>query len=302
MAHPSHFTIACVGEILWDLLPSGRRLGGAPMNFAFHASALGNLAVPASRVGSDTLGAAVFAELEARSIDGLAVQQDSTRATGTVNVTLAKDGTPQYEIALPAAWDFCSWTPAWQQLADSADAVCYGTLAQRSPTSRATIQRFVRRCRDRGVPRILDVNLRPPHWRQATVGDALRSATIVKLNHEELPAVLAAAGVSASGDLERDCAALRRSAGLELVCLTQGAGGGLLAGVDRVVTYAGVAAGPVRDTVGAGDAFTAVLIHHWLRGTELTRAAHCAADYAGWVVTQEGGTPTPPAGLLARVR
>jgi len=308
------FLIVGLGELLWDLLPEGKKLGGAPANFAYHARALGDDGLPVSRVGADPLGGEIQARLAELGLPGEHVQVDPLRPTGTVHVALDPRGLPTYTITPEVAWDYLSWDEALAALAAKADAVCYGSLAQRGPTSRATIRAFLARTRP-GALRVFDVNLRQSWYTPEVLRDSLQRASIVKLNDSELPVVLEALGLSGQGaprsgretphsgrgGMADGCRALRQAFGLRLVCLTLGPEGSLLVTEQGVVASPGVKV-EVADTVGAGDAFTAGICHHWLRGTPLARTAEAANHYGAWVATQVGPTPPVPADVLAGVR
>jgi fructokinase len=152
-------TIVGLGELLWDLLPSGKQLGGAPANFAYITNLLGDTGIPASRVGRDSLGDEALKKLAQLKLSNAFVQRDPTHATGTVKVEIDSSGQPGFDISEPVAWDFLEWIPSWQQLAKEADAVCFGSLAQRSAQSRSTIHNFLQATCPEAV-RIFDVNLR----------------------------------------------------------------------------------------------------------------------------------------------
>jgi len=181
-------TVVGLGEILWDLLPSGRQLGGAPANFAYCSHLLGERAVVASCIGADDLGTQVRESLLGKGLTDQFLQTDPSHATGTVNVHLNADGQPRFEITEPVAWDFLEWTPTWQALAESADAVCFGSLAQRSQQSGRTILQFVDATR-REALRIFDVNLRQAYYSADIIRESAARANVVKLNDEELPRV-----------------------------------------------------------------------------------------------------------------
>jgi fructokinase len=294
------FRIVGLGELLWDLLPDGKKLGGAPANFAFHARSLGDEGLVASRIGQDPLGREIGARLVELGLPGQYVQEDPGRPTGTVQVALDSQGMPTYTITPEVAWDYLSWTPELAELAGAADAVCFGSLAQRGPTARDTIRRFLAATR-RDALRLFDVNLRQSWYSAEVLRESLEAAGIVKLNDAELPVVLRTLGLPADDGLPAGCRRLREAFGLHLVCLTLGAAGSLLAGPQGELASPGV---PVRvaDTIGAGDAFTAVLCHHWLRGSSLERIGEAANRYGSWVAGQAGATPSAPADLLAGVR
>ena len=294
-----------LGELLWDLLPEGARLGGAPANFAVMAGRLGDRAVVASRVGADALGNQAVDALEALPAESGFLQCDTEYATGTVTVAL-RDGEPEYTIHEPAAWDRLTLTPEWRELARTADAVCFGTLAQRAEASRGTIRAFLEETR-RECLRVFDVNLRTPFWSGEVLRDSLGRATILKLNAGELPHVLVGTGACPYPTEAQDEDALLREARrlleqypVELVCITMGARGSLLVtrkGHDR---HYGLET-RVQDTVGAGDAFTAALTHYYLEGAPLAVLNEAGNRWGAWVASQPGGMPAMKAETLERV-
>ena len=294
-----------LGELLWDLLPEGARLGGAPANFAVMAGRLGDRAVVASRVGADALGRQAQDELAELPVEGGFLQVDSEYATGTVTVRLA-GGEPEYTIHEPVAWDRLTMTPEWRELAQQADAVCFGTLAQRAKTSQATILAFLDSTR-RECVRVFDVNLRTPYWSGEVLRGGLGRATILKLNAEELRHVLMGSGACPHPVETADEEELLRGAGrllerypVELVCLTLGAKGSLLVTRKEHHRHPGLAA-TVKDTVGAGDAFTAALTHYYLEGAELAVLNEAGNRWGAWVASQAGGMPPLKAETLERV-
>jgi fructokinase len=285
--------IVGLGELLWDVLPTGKRLGGAPANFTVMAARLGNRGVIASRLGNDALGASARELLSGFPADLSMLQTDPIHPTGTVNVEF-HSGEPHYIIHQPAAWDFMEWTPDWRVLASTADAVCFGSLGQRNTVSHTTIRNFVAASRPDCV-RVFDVNLRSPFYDADTIALSLASATIFKLNELEVPQVLSMLDLpQPSGHPE---AALLAAAHLflkkyplELVAITMGKEGSLLVTPDSVHRQRGA---PVKvvDTVGAGDAFTAALVDSWLRGASLLDTSIAANHWGGWVASQPGAMP-----------
>ncbi len=293
-----------LGELLWDELPTGRRLGGAPANFAVMAARLGVHGIIASRLGEDEPGDAARAMLGRLPADSRFLQKDSERVTGTVSVTFA-EGQPQYTIHEPVAWDALALTPAWMELAGRADAVCWGTLAQRSEISAETIHGFLAATREDCL-RIFDVNLRAPFFTAETVQRSLRKATLLKLNDGEMPHLLSLAGLVAvpqdtpASERERAEAlvldarrVLSAYPGLQTVAITLGAQGSLLVTRDEVVRHEGVAA-QVVDTVGAGDSFTAALAVYRLLGESLAVQSEAANRWGAWVAGQSGAMPELP--------
>src|SRR5271168_805300 len=186
-----------IGELLWDLLPEGPRLGGAPANFSVMAARLGNHAAILSRISRDELGRSAMNALDPFPVDAGSVQVDAVHETGRVTVKLDA-GQPSYTIHQPAAWDFLELTDGWLQLAERANAICFGSLAQRSAVSRQTIQTLVAEAPEDCV-RVFDVNLRAPFYSSEIVQESLELATVMKMNDGEVPQVLDLLGCECSG-------------------------------------------------------------------------------------------------------
>ena len=286
-----------VGELLWDLLPAGKQLGGAPANFAYITSLLGDEGIPASRLGQDALGEEAILRLRELGLPTAFIQQDVDHPTGTTQVEVDAAGQPRFEISESVAWDFLEWTPQWQRLAQQADAVCFGSLAQRSEPSRAAILKFVRASRPNAV-RTFDVNLRQNFYTAEVLAESMRLATIVKLNHEELPKIMRLFELEDRG-AEDSARSLLSVYDLQLVCVTRGDRGSLLVSASERNEHPGF---PVKiaDTVGAGDAFTAAVVHGYLRRTPLLQINEYANRVGAWVASQSGATPAPKAGGLAQ--
>lgn len=283
------FTMVGLGEVLWDLLPGGPQLGGAPANFAYHAARLGDRGVVASRVGDDALGQATLERLAALGLSVEAIQRDPDRPTGTVAVAMDARGQATYTFPDNVAWDALDWTPAWAALASQADAVCFGTLGQRAARARETIGRFLRATRPT-TARVFDVNLRQSFYSATILDQSLALATIVKLNDEELPIVAELLGLGGAEPVAQARALLARHP-LTMVCVTRGSAGSLVVTPTAVDEHPGLSV-TVVDTVGAGDAFTAALAHHALRGTPLPRLHEAANQLGAWVAARAGATPT----------
>ena len=284
-------TVVGLGEILWDLLPSGWQLGGAPANFAYCSHLLGNRAVVASCVGSDHLGREARDSLLRSGITDQFLQSDPEHSTGTVHVQLDSSGQPKFEIADAAAWDFLRWTDLWQALAESTDAVCFGSLAQRSDISRRTILDFLDATRPEAL-RVFDVNLRQSFYSAEIVQESVKRANVVKLNHEELPHVMELLAVD-DGDELAFCRQVRQKFDLQLVCVTRGANGSFLSDRNSSDEHSGFRV-QIKDTVGAGDAFTAALVHELLRGAPLAEMNDVANRMGAWVASCSGGMPPVP--------
>jgi fructokinase len=298
-------TVVGLGEILWDILPDATHLGGAPANFAYITSLMGDRGVVASRVGADAGGQEARRRVEALGLPVTFLQTDADEdhPTGTAQARVDRKGQASFVIAQPAAWDFMEWTAQWQDLARDADAVCFGSLAQRSPQSRETIRNFLR-ATSRDALRIFDVNLRGNFYSRELLAESMSLADIVKLNDEELPRIMDLGGLvdsnvhSSGQDGEKSSAEKLLSLyDLELVCITRGSRGSLLVSKSGSSEHAGFRV-QVADTIGAGDAFTAGLTHEYLRGASLNGMNEVANRVGAWVASQPGATPTPEKGLL----
>lgn len=283
-----------IGELLWDMLPEGARLGGAPANFSVMAGRLGNHAAILSRVGRDDLGREAVHLLDPLPSDTSFLQVDPMQETGRVTVSFS-DGQPAYTIHHPAAWDFMELSDDWVRLAERTDAICFGSLAQRSVESRQTIQTLAAQASSRCV-RIFDVNLRPPFYSSEVIQESLELATVCKMNDAEVSQVMALLGMP--GEDDTDGGSLRRGAErllmefptLQLIAITCGGHGSLLVTRDEWHRHAGFPV-KVADTIGAGDAFTAAMAHYLLRGAELRVLNEAGNRWGSWVASQSGAMP-----------
>ena len=282
--------IVGLGEVLWDILPERTYLGGAPANFAYIANLLVNDGIVASRVGADALGAQTRPRMESLGLALGFIQSDEEHPTGTAKAQIDANGQARFEIAAPAAWDFLAWTAPWQQLAEQTDAVCFGSLAQRSATSRATIRQFLRAMRTEAV-RVFDVNLRQSYYSQEILSESMRLADIVKLNDEELSEIMKLGNLDPT-DEKASAERLLSLYDLKLVCVTRGSRGSLLVSRQGTDEHPGFRV-KVADTIGAGDAFTAGLVHEYLRGACLQRLNEVANRVGAWVASEVSATPEP---------
>lgn len=293
-----------LGESLFDLLPGGPVLGGAPINVAVHVQQLfdllpvaGGRAAVATRVGRDELGDRFRTELAGRGLDISAVQRDDSWPTGTAVIDLV-DGEPTFSITRDSAWDRAVFDADWRSLAGRASAVCFGTLGRRSEAARRAVESFLQAA-PRSV-RVFDVNLRAPFYSADVVRDGCRLATILKLNEAELPVIADMLGLPPAAAADQ-IESLRRGLHLEAVVLTRGLAGSSLA------SAAGSVSAPARmfpprsdaDAVGAGDAFTAALIVGRLLDWPAATSLDLAARVSGFVASQPGATPRLPDDLLA---
>ena len=288
-----HRNIVGVGEILWDVLPDGKKLGGAPANFAYISTLLGDQGIVASRAGSDSLGNEAVIQLGALGVTSEFVQRDPVHPTGTVQVEVDHAGQPKFEIAEDVAWDFLEWTAGWKELAERADAICFGSLAQRAETSRVTIRQFLKAARKDAV-RVFDVNLRQAFFSEEILADSMKLADIVKLNHEELPRIMRLFGLSGRDEitLAKSLLDLHR---VKLICVTRGCRGSLLMSQQGLHEHPGYRI-QVADAIGAGDAFTAGLLHEYLRGASLPQINETANRVGAWVASRVGAMPSPGRG------
>jgi fructokinase len=296
-----------LGEVLWDVLPERTCLGGAPANFAYITTLMGDQGIVASRVGEDSRGLDALRRMEELGLNIDHVQTDRDHPTGTVKVELDAKGQPRFEIASPVAWDFLEWTKDWQELAPMADAVCFGSLAQRSAESRATIQQFLQAASPRTL-KVFDVNLRQAYYSQEVLAESMRLADIVKLNDEELPKIMSLGGLpnrSPNNTADRSATSPELSSAqrliaaydLRLVCITRGGRGSLLVRDGESSEHPGFCV-RVADTVGSGDAFTAGLVHEYLHGASLALMNEVANLVGAWVASEVGAMPSPKRGAL----
>ena len=287
--------IVGIGEVLWDMLPGGAQLGGAPANFSYHAHALGAASCIVSRVGDDALGRDILARMAALGVRSECIQVDPVRPTGTVGVTVDADGQPQFDIHRDVAWDHLEVTPAATRAVAAADAVCFGTLAQRGEVSHATIRALVAAAPSASL-RILDVNLRQHYWSKALIEESLALATVLKVNDTELPKL--AALFELRGDVRSQIDQLSERWGLRAVAYTRGEHGSVLRTAHAWSEHPGVTT-TVVDTVGAGDAFTAAMTLGLLAGWPLDDVNAHANRVAAFVASHAGGTPALSAECLA---
>ena len=298
-----------LGELLWDVLPEGLRLGGAPANFSVMAGRLGNHAVLLSRIGRDDLGRKAIEQLDPLPVDASFLETDPLHETGRVTVYF-ESGQPRYTIHQPAAWDFLELSDEWVRLAERADAICFGSLAQRCGESRQTIQTLAAQTQAKCV-RVFDVNLRAPFYSGEVIQESVELATVMKMNDAEVPLVLGLLGLT-TGDLAPGVALrqeeLRQGAErlleefptLGMVAITRGGHGSLLVTREEWNEHPGIPV-KVMDTIGAGDAFTAALTHYLLRGADLATLNEAGNRWGAWVASQAGAMPPLPDALRAGI-
>lgn len=277
-----------LGEILWDLLPGGKELGGAPANFAYHAQALGAKSKVISAVGADDLGYEIIDRLNRAKLDGTCISIDPDHPTGTVSVTLDSDGKPTYVIHAPVAWDFIPWSDALGQVAAQADAVCFGSLCQRSGVSRATVGRFLKSMPEESL-KVFDINMRQHYYSMDVIKESLELSNVMKLNDEELPVLISM--FTLSDDSSDALCELVDIYNLKLIALTRGSQGSILCTPEQISEHPGYPAVKIADTVGAGDSFTAAIVMGLLNGIDLDRINDSANRLASYVCSQKGAMP-----------
>lgn len=279
------FNVVGIGEILWDLLPQGKVLGGAPANFAYHASELGAKGFAVSAIGNDTLGDEILNRLSSYKI-GLRIQR-TEYSTGTVNVTLDKNGVPSYEISKNVAWDYISLTGDDLKLAEETDAVCFGSLAQRNEFSRNTIIEFVKRVPEQSL-KVFDINLRQNFYNKELLEHSIKLSNVLKINDDELEVVSKLFGIS--GTQEEICMTLIDKYNLEILALTCGTQGSYLF-KEGEISYMDTPLVEVKDTVGAGDSFTAGMVMGFLNNKPLKQCHSVAVNISAFVCSHYGAMP-----------
>ena len=286
-----------IGEVLWDVLPEGKKLGGAPANFAYHVSQFGFESRIVSAIGPDMLGEELLSGLGDKGLDCMI--ETVPYPTGTVQVELDGNGIPCYDIRQDVAWDNIPFTPGLEALAKTTGAVCFGSLAQRSPVSRDTINRFIDAMPE-GSLRIFDINLRQNFYTKDIVCNSMRKCNILKINDEELETVSVMLGLP-DGPQQSRAKALLSMFGLKALILTCGATGSHVF-TSEETSYIATPQVEVADTVGAGDSFTAAFVSGLLKGLDIRQAHRLAVATSAFVCTQEGAMPVLPASLTDSVK
>ena len=280
-----------MGEALWDVLPEGKKIGGAPANFAYHVSQFGLPSCVVSAVGDDALGDEILENFTSKGLKQLI--EKVPYPTGTVQVEIDQAGVPQYEIKENVAWDNIPWTPALEELASHTKAVCFGSLAQRNVVSRETINRFLD-----AMPKsddslvVFDVNLRQGFYNKEILCNSMEHCNILKINDEELVTVSRMFGYPGI-DLQDKCWILLGKYNLKMLILTCGINGSYVFTPGNV-SFLPTPKVEVADTVGAGDSFTAAFISCILKGMSVAEAHHRAVDTSAFVCTQNGAMPVLP--------
>jgi len=283
--------IVGMGEALWDILPEGKKIGGAPANFAYHMSQFGHNSYVVSAVGNDKLGNEILENFDSKHLNYLI--EKVSYPTGTVQVELDEEGVPCYEIKENVAWDNIPFTPALEEAAKNTRAVCFGSLAQRNVVSRETINRFLDIMPDgEGQYKIFDINLRQGFYTKEILCDSFHRCNILKINDEELVTVSRMFGYPGI-DLEDKCWILLAKYNLKMLILTCGVNGSYVF-TPGAISFVETPKVEVADTVGAGDSFTAAFCASILKGKPVNEAHRLAVDVSAFVCTQNGAMPNLP--------
>lgn len=274
-----------LGEILWDVFPERKVLGGAPANFAYHVSQFGFNGYTVSAIGEDLLGKEILSGLEDKKLNYLIETTDYP--TGTVQVTLNKSGVPQYEICENVAWDNIPFTARTENLAKNTQTVCFGSLAQRSAVSRETIRKFLAAMPEDSL-KIFDINLRLDYYTKEIIEESLQMANMMKINDEEV--IKIAALFDWNGEEQDICKRLLDEYNLNILILTKGIEGSFVF-TARQTSYQPTPKVHVADTVGAGDSFTAAFVAAYLHGERIEDAHQLAVEVSAYVCLQHGAMP-----------
>lgn len=290
--------IVGLGEALWDVLPEGKKLGGAPANFAYHTRQFGFNSVAVSAVGEDKLGDETLAALDEKGLEYNMARVPYP--TGTVQVTLDEEGIPTYDIRENVAWDNIPFTPELEELARNCRAVCFGSLAQRNVVSRETIHKFLDTMpSDNGRLKIFDINLRQNFYTKEVLCDSLRRCNVLKINDEEL--VIIGRMFDYPGlDMRNKCWLILGKYNLDMLVLTCGTNGSYVFTPGNV-SFQETPRVEVADTVGAGDSFTGAFCSGILSGMPVAEAHKLAVDVSAYVCTQSGAMPVLPGSIVNRV-
>jgi fructokinase len=279
------YIVAGIGEVLWDQLPQGDVLGGAPANVAYHAGQLGAESYIISAVGKDKLGDEIISRLNGKGINLLISRV--ANPTGTVKVTLDDNGVPDFVITMDVAWDYIELTSESLKLASQLDAVCFGSLAQRNIVSRNSITKFLNLLPEHAL-KIFDINLRQNFYNKQLINESIMISNVLKINEEELSIVAKLYGWQ--GNEEYLCRKLLNDFELKLLAYTCGANGSYLFSKDDQ-SYIKTPVVKVKDTIGAGDSFTAALMVSLLNGYKLSECHSLAVDLSAFLCENDGAMP-----------
>lgn len=277
--------IVCFGEVLWDVFPTHKKIGGAPLNVALRLRSFENQVSIITRIGDDALGKEIKAFTAKHGVNVDDMQVDETLPTGAVNVTLNEKGSATYDINFPRAWDHIALTEAAKKKVQAADAFIFGSLVARDETSRNTLFELLKLAKYK----ILDINLRKPHYTQEVLTHLMKEADFIKFNDEEIFEIAATLGAT-STSLEHCILFMAEHTQAASICVTKGRHGAILYH-EEAFYYNGGYTIIVADTVGAGDSFLAALIDKLLKGTPPQEAIDFASAVGAIVASKEGANP-----------
>ncbi|QNF34980.1 carbohydrate kinase [Adhaeribacter swui] len=276
--------IICFGETLWDMLPSGKLPGGAPMNVAIHLKYNNYEPLVISSVGIDDLGAALLQFLKSKQVSTAYVQVSQTHLTGVVKVNVDNRNEVTYEIVEPVAWDYIQYEPKAAGLVKDSDVFVYGSLAARSATTRETLLHYLPLAK----LKVFDVNLRPPHFTPERIQVLLQFADVLKLNHQELQ--ILSSWVQVTGNEQQKLSYLQKNFNIPLLILTRGENGAAVLSSEEYLEHPGFKI-EVEDTIGSGDAFLATFLSNYLQAQPLAVCLRQACLIGAYVATCQGATP-----------
>lgn len=283
--------IVGIGEALWDVLPEGKKIGGAPANFAYHVSQFGLQSCIVSAVGDDALGKEILDNFREKNLNHIV--ETVPYPTGTVQVELDPNGVPQYDIKENVAWDNIPFTPQLEELAHRTRAICYGSLAQRNVVTRQTINRFIDAMpKDQENLIVFDVNLRQRFYTKEILDESMKRCNVLKINDEELVTISRMLGYPGT-DLQSKCWILLGRYDLKMLILTCGVNGSYIF-TSGNMSYLATPQVEVADTVGAGDSFTATFTSSIIKGLPVAEAHRRAVEVSAFVCTQHGAMPVLP--------
>ncbi|NTS39709.1 carbohydrate kinase [Flavisolibacter sp. BT320] len=280
----NRYDAVCFGETLWDLLPTGARPGGAPMNVAYHLQKQGLQAALISRVGNDERGKSLLQILEQNGVTTTFVQTDNDQPTGVVNATLYESNEVSYEIVAPVAWDFIAWEQSLTQLVAEARFFIYGSLAARNAVTANALWQLVEAAKFN----VVDINLRSPHYSKELVEKLLNSADILKLNEHELP--LVSSWLNKESSTENQLRHLQNHFSIPTIIVTQGGSGATVCHEGEIFSHPGY---PVKvvDTIGSGDAFLAAFLAKTSADASIPDRLQAANALGAFIASKEGACP-----------
>lgn len=282
------YNIAAVGEILWDIFPNGKKLGGAPANFTYYIKQLGHYGTIISKIGRDVLGKEIIKSLHELNLSTNYIQVDPVHPTGTVDVILKSKSEPKYVIRENVAWDFIEMNNKLKIFSKEVDVVYFGSLAQRNPISRSTIINFLNSAKQDTLI-VFDINLRRPFFTKEIIVDSLKLSSILKINDKELLLLRKLLDYRFDNNELDFLKLLIKRFKIDLICLTKGKSGSLLVTRNNYFLHPGFKV-KVSDTVGSGDAFTAAMVIEFLNRKSLGEISEAANKLGSWVTSKFGAT------------